>query len=64
MSLPHREEKERMKVIIQKQFDKSGDEYLNEEEVTADIKSMDDTLFVDVDDVLYEIPIEVLKGVL
>ena len=59
-----------MKVIIEKQTDKLGDEYLEQEEVAADITLIDNTfgqrrdrnLIIEVDKALYIIPFAIIKG--
>jgi len=50
-----------MKIVIEKQTDKLGDEYLEQEEVIADIRRNDDELIVEVDNVLYVIPFKLVK---
>lgn len=51
-----------MKVIIEKQTNKLGDEFLNEEEVTANIELSSRSITMEVDNVLYIIPMAVIKG--
>lgn len=51
-----------MKVIIEKQTDKLGDEFLNGEEVTADIELNGKNIIMEVDNVVYVIPLAVIKG--
>lgn len=53
-----------MKVKIIKQFDKLGEEYLDSVEVEAVVSRCGDCLTVEVDGILYEIPDDVLFGVL
>ena len=51
-----------LKVIIEKQKDKLGDEYMEQEEVTADITLSDNNIVMEVDDALYVIPLAIIKG--
>ena len=51
-----------MKVIIQKQMDELGDEFLDEEEVVADIGLSGDDITMKVDNVMYIIPLAVING--
>lgn len=59
-----------MKVVIEKQTDKLGDEYMDQEEVPADISLVDNSfgqrrdrsLIIEVDNVLYIIPFAIIKG--
>ncbi len=51
-----------MKIIIDKETDKLGDEYLHQEEVTANIGMNDENLLLEVDDVQYIIPLAIIKG--
>lgn len=51
-----------MKVIIEKQKDKLGDEYMGQEEVTANITLSDNNIIMEVDDALYVIPLAIIKG--
>lgn len=51
-----------MKVIIEKRTNKLGDEFLNQEEVTADIELGVKSIIMEVDNVLYIIPMAVIKG--
>jgi hypothetical protein len=50
-----------MKIIIEKQTDKLGDEYLEQEDVVADILRNNDELIIEVDDRLYVIPFKIIK---
>lgn len=56
------EEGVKLKVVIKKQMDKLGDEFLDEEEVTADIGLSSDEITMKVDDVMYVIPLAVING--
>lgn len=49
-----------MKIAIKKQTDKLGDEYLDEEEVYADIWKSGDDLAIEVDEKLYIIPFKLI----
>jgi len=51
-----------LKVIIEKQKDKLGDEYMGQEEVTANITLSDNNIIMEVDDALYVIPLAIIKG--
>lgn len=51
-----------MKVVIKKQKDKLGDEFLDEEDVTADIDLSGNDIIMSVDDVMYIIPLAVVNG--
>lgn len=54
----------KLKVIIQKQTDKLGDEFLDEEEVTADIELSGSDIIMEVDNVMYVIPLAAINGLL
>lgn len=51
-----------MKVIIEKQTNKLGDEFLDEEEVIADIELSGNDIMVEVDNAMYVIPLAVING--
>jgi hypothetical protein len=51
-----------LKVVIKKQTDKLGDEYLDEEDVVADIDLSGNDIIMSVDDVMYIIPLAVING--
>lgn len=52
----------KMKVVIEKETDLLGDEYLHQEEVTANIGMNDKNLLLEVDDAQYIIPLAIIKG--
>jgi hypothetical protein len=52
----------KLKVIIQEQTDELGDEFLDEEEVTADIGLNRDDITMKVDNVLCIIPLAIING--
>jgi phosphoribosyl-ATP pyrophosphohydrolase len=49
-----------MELIIKKQTDKLGEEYLNQEDVIADIRRNGEKLIVEVDDTMYIIPFDII----
>lgn len=51
-----------MKVIIEKLKDKLGGEYLEQEDVIADIRLTDDNIIMEVDNSLYVVPLAIIKG--
>lgn len=51
-----------MKIIIDKETDKLGGEYLHQEEVTANIWMNDENILLEVDDAQYIIPLAIIKG--
>lgn len=53
-----------MKIVIEKQYDELGGEFLQQDEVVAEIYANADELIIKVDDVLYAIPKIVVKALL
>lgn len=53
-----------MKIKIQKQFNKSGDEYLNEEEIEIEITKVDDEIWLERKGMVLCIPVEAFIGIL
>lgn len=51
-----------MKVVIQKQTNELGDEFLDDEEVIADIRLSGNDIIMKVDNVRYVIPLAVING--
>ena len=49
-----------MKIVIEKKTNKLGDEYLDEEEIIADIWRDDDRLIIEVDNTRYIIPFKII----
>ena len=52
-----------MKIIIKKQFDKSGEEYLDEEEIEIEINKEDDEILLETGKELLIIPLEAFIGI-
>lgn len=50
-----------MKIVIAKHFEVSAGEYLDMEEVQADINARNGNIVIEVDSVMYIIPIEVFR---
>ncbi len=53
-----------MKILIEKRYDKVGDDYLKEDEVVVDIYTHKDEVIMKVDGALYAIPKIVIKALL
>lgn len=53
-----------MKIKINKQFDKSGEEYLQEKEIEIGIEKVDDYILIEIDGEQIEIPQEAFFGIL
>ena len=53
-----------MKVIIKKQFDKCGDEYLDETDFEIGVEKVDDDIIIEFEDTLLIIPVSVFFGIL
>jgi len=53
-----------MVIIIEKQFDKIGDEYMQEEKVQADIRKCGNNIVIETEDKLFTIPVEVFNGIM
>ena len=51
-----------MKIVIEKQYDELGGEFLQQDEVVAEMYTNDDELIIKVDGVLYAIPKLVIKA--
>lgn len=53
-----------MKIIIEKQYHKLGDEYMEQTEVEADVwKNESGDLLIEMEDSLYKLPNELLNGI-
>jgi hypothetical protein len=55
-----------MKIIIEKEFDRLGDEWLRQKEVVAELYTHNDDFIIsmDDDDVRYSIPVIAVKAVI
>lgn len=53
-----------MKIIIEKQYDNLGGEFLKQDEVVAEIYMNSDELILKVDDVMYAIPKLMIKALI
>jgi len=53
-----------MKILIEKLYDKVGDDYLKEDEVVVDIYTHKDEVIMTIDGALYAIPKIVIKALL
>jgi len=52
-----------MKIIIEKQFEKLGDGYLQSENIEVDIRASDKYIVIELDEEMYFIPKEVFTGI-
>lgn len=53
-----------MNIIIERQFNELGGEYLNQDKIQMDIRKYKDEIIIETDGNLYAIPISILKGVI
>jgi hypothetical protein len=52
-----------MKYIVEKQFDKLGDNYNQNKDIEMEIRESDPNIIIEVDDVMYLIPKVVFSGI-
>lgn len=53
-----------MKIIVERQYNELGGEYLNQDEVEMEIRKYNEEIIIEMDGSMYSIPIEVFKGLL